>query len=45
MSVFIQNNPIGIEEDLALLKQRKFQQKKSDISVTQPETTIIKKVF
>lgn len=41
---FSQNNTIGIEEDQALMKQRKFLQKKADISVAQSETTIIKKV-
>lgn len=42
--LILQNNSSAIEEDLALMKQRKFQQKKNDISVAQSETTIIKKV-
>lgn len=44
MAIFLQNNTLGMEEDQALMKQRKLLQKKADISGAQSETTIIKKV-
>lgn len=40
----MQNNVLGIEEDQALMKQRKYLQKKADVSVAQSETAIIKRV-
>ncbi|XP_065216693.1 serine/threonine-protein kinase mTOR isoform X2 [Planococcus citri] len=40
----LSSNVIGIEEEKDSLKQRKLKQKKADISATQSETTIIKKI-